>query len=108
MQCNAVTFRRFRNIEEAHVRFSPGVNVLHGDNAQGKTNLLEAIYFAAIGKSFRSLHAKECISFGEESAGISVDFEAAARVQNITLHLYQGKNRTVEKNHVRISKMSEV
>ena len=68
MQCNAVSLVNFRNIESASVRFCPGVNVLYGNNAQGKTNMLEAIYFAAIGRSFRSLHAKECISFGKESA----------------------------------------
>lgn len=108
MQCNAVSLQGFRNIEEASVRFSPGVNVLYGNNAQGKTNMLEAIYFAAIGKSFRSLHAKESIGFGRESASLSVDFEAAGRVQNITMHLFQSRTRVVEKNHVKIHKMSEI
>ena len=108
MQCNAVSLVNFRNIESASVRFCPGVNVLYGNNAQGKTNLLEAIYFAAIGRSFRSQHAKECIAFGKESAALSVDFEAQGRVQNITMHLYQSRIRSVEKNHVRVSKMSEL
>ena len=90
------------------MRFHPGVNVLHGENAQGKTNLLEAIYFAAIGKSFRSLHAREAISFGCEAAAISLDFEAAGRMQNITMRLFQNKNRSVEKNHVKITRMSEL
>lgn len=108
MQCNAVSLVNFRNIESASVRFCPGVNVLYGNNAQGKTNMLEAIYFAAIGRSFRSQHAKECIAFGKESAALSVDFEAQGRVQNITMHLYQSRIRSVEKNHVRVSKMSEL
>ena len=108
MQCNAVSLVNFRNIERASVRFSPCVNVLYGNNAQGKTNLLEAIYFASIGRSFRSLHAKECIAFGKESAALSVDFEAQGRVQNITMQLFQSRIRSVEKNHVRVSKMSEL
>ncbi len=108
MQCNAVSLVGFRNIEEASLRFSPGVNVLYGNNAQGKTNMLEAIYFAAIGKSFRSLHAKEAIGFGRESASLSVDFTAAGRVQNITMHLFQSRTKAVEKNHVKIHKMSEL
>ena len=108
MQCNAVSLVNFRNIEKASVRFCPSVNVLSGNNAQGKTNLLEAIYFAAIGKSFRSLHAKECIAFGKESAALSVDFTAQNRVQNITMQLFQSRVRTVEKNHVRVGKMSEL
>ena len=80
MQCNAVSLVNFRNIENASVRFCPSVNVLYGNNAQGKTNLLEAIYFAAIGRSFRSLHQRECIAFGKESAALSVDFTAQNRV----------------------------
>lgn len=108
MRCNAVSLSGFRNIENASVRFSSGVNVLYGDNAQGKTNMLEAIYFAAIGRSFRSLHAKEAIGFGKEAASISLDFEAKGRVQNITMHLFQSRTRTVEKNHVKIHKMSEL
>ena len=108
MQCNAVSLVNFRNIENASVRFCPSVNVLYGNNAQGKTNLLEAIYFAAIGRSFRSLHAKECIAFGKESAALSVDFTAQNRVQNITMQLFQSRVRSVEKNHVRVGKMSEL
>jgi len=108
MQCNAVSLANFRNIESASVRFSPNVNVLYGNNAQGKTNLLEAIYFAAIGRSFRSLHPKDCISFGKEAAALSVDFTAQGRVQNITMQLFQSRVRSVEKNHVRVSKMSEL
>ncbi len=108
MKCNAVSLAGFRNIENAHVHFAPGVNVVYGENAQGKTNLLEAIYFCAIGRSFRSQHAKEAIGFGRESAAISLDFEARERVQNITVHLYQSKLRAIEKNHVRVSKMSEL
>ncbi len=108
MICHAVSLAGFRNIEGAQVRFEKGVNVLCGENAQGKTNLLEAIYFAAIGRSFRSLHAKEAIGFGRESASISLDFEAGGRMQNITICLHQSKIRSVEKNHVRVGKMSEL
>ena len=108
MQCNVISLTDFRNIENQQVRFCPGVNVLWGNNAQGKTNLLEAIYFAGIGKSFRSQHARECISFGKENSLISLDFIGAGRVQNIRMQLFLNKIRTVEKNHVRISKMSEL
>lgn len=108
MQCLAISLAGFRNIEQASVRFAPGVNVLYGQNAQGKTNLLEAIYFAAIGKSFRSVHTGESVAFDRESAVISLDFQAQSRVQNITMQLFTAKAKTVEKNHVRIHKMSEL
>ena len=61
MLCNGIELTDFRNIETACVRFDEGVNVLYGQNAQGKTNLLEAIYYAALGKSFRGQHAPEVV-----------------------------------------------
>ena len=59
MICKRISVEGFRNIESADVEFSDGVNVLVGNNAQGKTNLLEAIYFITLGKSFRSASESE-------------------------------------------------
>jgi len=72
MYCKKIKARNFRNIEEAEVSFSEGVNVLVGENAQGKTNLLEAIFYLSVGKSFRAAHSSEIIRFGEEMSEISV------------------------------------
>lgn len=57
--------RNFRNYAEAEVTFSPGVNLFHGDNAQGKTNLLEAACLITTGRSFRTAHLNELIRVGE-------------------------------------------
>ncbi|MBR6728495.1 MAG: DNA replication/repair protein RecF [Clostridia bacterium] len=108
MYCNGISLTDFRNIEAARVSFDSGVNVLYGNNAQGKTNLLEAIYYAAIGKSFRGQHAPEVIRFGAEGSVLSLDYTAAGRAQNITMRLFHNRARAVEKNKVRISKMSEL
>ena len=66
MICNEIRVKDFRNIERAEVSFAPEVNILYGDNAQGKTNLLEAIYYIAIGKSFRGAKASEIVRYAEE------------------------------------------
>ncbi len=108
MICNGITLTDFRNIESASVRFDSGVNVLYGNNAQGKTNLLEGIYYAAIGKSFRGQHAPEVIRFGTEGSTLSLDYTAAGRAQNITMRLFPNRSRAVEKNKVRVTKMSEL
>ena len=84
------------------------MTVLYGDNAQGKTNLLEAVYYAAIGKSFRGQNAPDVIRFGAQSATLSVDFIAREREQNITMRLFRDRARAVEKNRVRVTKMSEL
>ena len=64
----------FRNIERADISFCPGVNLLFGENAQGKTNVIEGIYLFARGKSFRSSE-RELIRFGKEGFTLRVDYE---------------------------------
>lgn len=108
MICNKISIKNFRNIEQAEIEFEDGVNILAGDNAQGKTNLLEAIGFTALGKSFRTLHEEEMIRFGEESAEVSLDFTDSVRRQNITVRMMRGQRRRIEHNHVKISKLSDV
>lgn len=108
MYCKKICVRDFRNIEDQEVSFSGGVNVLYGNNAEGKTNLLEAIFYASLGKSFRAAHSTEIIRFGAESAEISLDYTDKDRTQNIKLQVYRDKRRRVEKNGVKIDKMSEI
>ncbi len=109
MFCQQITIQNFRNIPSASVEMSPGVNLLYGDNAQGKTNLLEAIYFTALGKSFRPAKEAELVRFGTDGAHIENRFADALREQTISVKLFPGKSRRiVEHNHVRISRMSEM
>ena len=108
MICRGINALNFRNIAEATVPFSPGVNILHGENAQGKTALLEAIYFISLGRSFRSAHEVDLIRFGEEYSRISLDYTDSVRDQNITVFLSKDKRRQVEHNKVKITRMSDV
>ena len=108
MYCKKIKVKDFRNIEEAEVEFDKGVNILVGENAQGKTNLLEAIFYASVGKSFRAAHSAEIIRFGESRAEIDIDYNDGVRDQNIKMNIFRDKQRKVEKNHVRIDKMSEI
>ena len=91
MECNKISIRNFRNIEAADIEFDGGVNILCGENAQGKTNMLEAIHFTSLGKSFRTTHDEEMIRFGEEFCEVSLDFTDTLRRQNITVRMMQGK-----------------
>ena len=68
MEIKKVAYENFRNIAEAEVAFTPGTNVLWGNNAQGKTNILEGIYFFARGKSFRASSDRETVRFGGVTA----------------------------------------
>ncbi len=108
MYCKKICVRDFRNIENESVLFSDGVNVLMGNNAEGKTNLLEAIFYASVGKSFRAAHSPEMIRFGAESAEISLDYADRDRTQNVRMLIFKDKRRRVEKNGVKVDRMSEI
>ena len=107
--CNRIQIENFRNIESASVTFTDGVNLLHGDNAQGKTNLLEAIYFTALGKSFRPAKEAELIRFGAESSLVVNEFHDSIRGQSLSVKLYAGRaRRVVEQNGLKVDKMSDM
>lgn len=108
MECNKIKIRNFRNIEKTEIEFDNGVNILVGDNAQGKTNLLEAISFTALGKSFRTTHDEELIRFGEDFAEVSLDFSDSVRRQNITVRMMKGHRRHIEQNKVKVARLSDI
>ncbi len=108
MECKKISIRDFRNIERAEIEFDGGVNILVGNNAQGKTNLLEAISFTALGKSFRTSHEEEMIRFGAESCEISLDFKDSVREQNITVRMMPGRRRYIEQNKVKVKRLSDI
>ena len=67
MFIESIELKNYRNYGELHMDFDPGTNVLYGDNAQGKTNILEAVYVCATTKSHRGSKDREIIEFGETS-----------------------------------------
>ncbi len=108
MECNRIRITDFRNIESACIEFDAGVNILCGENAQGKTNMLEAISVAALGKSFRTSHDEEMIRFGAECAEVSLDFTDSQRRQNITIRMMSGKRKHIEQNKVKVGRVSDI
>ncbi|NLV25529.1 MAG: DNA replication/repair protein RecF [Deltaproteobacteria bacterium] len=74
----------FRNLENLNIEFKPGLNLIWGDNAQGKTNLIEAIYFLGNLKGFRALKNSDMIQWGKSSAsvgGVSISPLASQKIQ---------------------------
>lgn len=107
MNVNYVTYRNFRNIEQAALTFTPGVNILWGNNAQGKTNALEGIYCFACGKSFRGVHDRELLRFGAESGGLELRFSDERREQQLSLQLFRSKSRQMKRNGVAVRKAAD-
>ena len=90
MNLNSLYLRSFRNYEEVSLEFESGVNLIVGDNAQGKTNLLEAISYLGSGKSFRANKTAEMIRFGADFAEIEGSVYAQERQQKLRWLLFAG------------------
>ena len=97
----------FRNIENEKIEFSPEVNLIWGNNAEGKTNIVEAIYYFANSKSFRASNDRELIRFGESEAKLTAVFEDKGRLCTYEVVLQKGGKRAFYYNKIKITKMSE-
>lgn len=98
----------FRNYEDLTLDLSPGVNVLYGDNAQGKTNILEAIYVCATTRSHRGTRDREMIRFGQEEAHLRMISERREVPVRIDMHLKKGRSKGVAVNGLPIRRVSEL
>lgn len=85
--------RNFRNYKEAEVALSPHLNIFYGDNAQGKTNLLEAIYLIATGRSFRTQSLSELIRQGETFFFLEADIVKDSVSQTVKISYEEGNRR---------------
>ena len=101
MKINRIALNGFRNYEFETVDFAPGTNVIFGENAQGKTNLLEAVYMLAAGRSFRTRFDKELIGFGYDAAEILAEVVSHDREQTIKILLRQGLSKQITVNAVK-------
>ena len=90
MNLTDIELRNFRNYEQVKLDFDPGVNLIVGDNAQGKTNLLEAISYLGSGKSFRAMKTSEMVRFGADFADIQGNVFAQERNQRLRWVLFNG------------------
>ncbi len=91
MKLDRLSLRNFRNYENLESTFSPGVNLIVGDNAQGKTNLLEAVFYLSTGRSFRTRREMELILFHREFADLEGTVTDQARRQNLRAILFAGR-----------------
>ena len=91
MQLNSLYLRDFRNYQESRAALVPGVNLLVGGNANGKTNLLEGIFYLSTGRSFRTRREQELIRFQAEFAELSAEVTAQEREQTLRAVLFSGR-----------------
>ena len=99
--------QNFRNIEKCSLEFDGSVNLLLGENAQGKTNAVEGIYLFARGKSFRRGDERDLVRFGAEGFNLSIEYEDKDGVNTLEYAVF-GRERRRKKNGYRISRASEM
>ncbi len=108
MKIKQLTVTNFRNYANQTVEFKDGLNLLIGNNAQGKTNLLEAIFLCSIGKSARTTKDKELIRFGCDYGYINLTFSTIAGDKNVEIIISNNTKKTVKINGLAIKKIGEL
>jgi len=108
MIVNELYLDGYRNYSNTTARFIDGVNVITGRNAQGKTNLIEAIFYLTAGRSFRPANDKELIKFDNETACIRAGIVSGEREQTLEARIFLGRRREFYANDVKLKKAAEL
>ena len=108
MKINSIALENFRNYEKLELEFDESRNILVGENAQGKTNLIEAIYLTSFAKSFRTNNASDLIKFGEKLAKITVNLESEEINKEISIILRDDGKKMVKKDGKVLQKTADL
>lgn len=108
MVIKSMSLQNYRNYKALYLDFDPSTNIFYGDNAQGKTNILEAVYVSGTTKSHRSAKDRELILFSEEEAHICTMMERQGMVHKIDMHLRKNKTKGIAIDGIPIRKASEL
>jgi len=108
MNIRSIELKNFRNYENLEISFDEGTNILFGDNAQGKTNILEAAYMSGTTKSHKGSRDREMIRFGEEEAHLKTVVVRGGREYRIDMHLKKNRAKGIAIDKIPIKKASEL
>ena len=100
MKVKKLYLKDFRNYGECLFEFGEGINILYGENAQGKTNVIEALYLFSSARSHRGSKDREMITFNKDEAELKITFDSQMREQESALKLYKEKNRKLFINEI--------
>ena len=108
MKVERLKLANFRNYENLDIKFDDKVNVFIGKNAQGKTNLLESIFYCCIGKSFKSIKDKDIIKWEKEEGRISLIVQKKYRDIKIDVNLSKTRKKSILVNSLPIKKIGDL
>ena len=108
MYIQSLELKNYRNYDRLIIEFSSGTNILYGDNAQGKTNILEAVYLGATTKSHRGSKDKEIIRFGKNESHIRIHLMKQDIGHQIDMHLKKSRTKGVAIDRIPIKRSSDL
>ena len=108
MYIQSLELKNYRNYDRLIIEFSSGTNILYGDNAQGKTNILEAVYLGATTKSHRGSKDKEIIRFGENESHIMIHLMKQDIGHQIDMHLKKSRTKGAAIDQIPIKRSSDL
>ena len=108
MYITRLELKNFRNYESLEADFDEKINLILGNNAQGKTNLIESIYMTSIGRSFRTAKDSDVIMFGRDEALIKVNAEKKFSGTEVEIRIKDASKKSVKKDGIPLKKSSEL
>jgi DNA replication and repair protein RecF len=108
MLATRLTLRDFRTYAAAEVQLGPGLTVVTGRNGAGKTNLLEAVYFACTGRSCRTGNERECVRFGAELTRLELECEDAGHRHALSVGFQPGEPKRMRVDGVAVDRLTDV
>lgn len=108
MLIRSVELKNFRNYESLSLQFDAGINIFFGNNAQGKTNLLESLFVGCTSKSHKAVKDRELIRFGTEEAHIKLMLEKRGLPYRIDMHIKKNRSKGIALNGIPIRRASEL
>ena len=108
MYIRSISLQNFRNIEKLNMELTDGINIFHGENAQGKTNFLESIYLCAMGRSMRPGKDIRLVSFGEKEGHIRLEAMGENGTDRIDIHLLENGKKGIAVNGLPLKKIGDL
>ena len=108
MKINSLSLRNFRNYESLDISFNPSRNIIVGENAQGKTNLVESVYMCSFARSFRTSNSTDLVMFGKDMCLISADIESSSFDRKIGISVTRQGKKMIKKDGKPVSRTAEL
>ena len=106
MHIKSILLENFRNYDKQEIELNKNINIIYGNNAQGKTNIIESVFLCAYGKSFRAKKDSELIKFDKDNCKVDVSYSKIDREGNIKAEI--GEKKTFFSNGVKQNKISDI